>query len=295
VIAQIAAVLLPVFCLAAVGYGWRLGGGRFDLDFVTRLITNVGGPCLVFDSLSNLTAPLADFASVVLASIAMLVAIIAAGFLVLRVAKLSVRSYLPALAIGNTGNLGLPLSLFAFGEQGLGLAVAVFVTNSICQFTFVPLLQSRSSPWKTIVTTPMIYGAAAGLAVLLTGAQPPAWLATTIRMLGELTIPLMLLSLGHTLGGLRASNLKLAFGLGAARLALSFVAAVGIAELFGLSGVARGVFVLQGVMPVAVFTYLFAVRYERDADNVAGIVLVSTLLAALLLPLFVSYALWLSG
>jgi predicted permease len=76
---------------------------------------------------------------------------------------------------------------------------------------------------------------------------------------------------------------------------LSFVVAVGIAELFGLSGVARGVFVLQGVMPVAVFTYLFAVRYERDADNVAGIVLVSTLLAALLLPLFVSYALWLSG
>lgn len=293
-IAQIAVVLLPVFCLSAVGYAWRLSGGRFDLDFVTRLITNVGGPCLVFDSLSNLAAPLEDFFSVVLASIAMLVAIVVAGFAVLKAAKLSVRSYLPALAIGNTGNLGLPLSLFAFGEQGLGLAIAVFVANSICQFTFVPLLQSRAPVLKTFFTTPMIYGAAAGLIVLVSDARPPEWLATTIRMLGDLTIPLMLLSLGHTLGGLRASNVKLAFGLGAARLVLSFVVAVGISELFGLMGVARGVFVLQGVMPVAVFTYLFAVRYDRDADNIAGIVLVSTLLAALLLPLFVSYALWLS-
>jgi hypothetical protein len=107
-------------------------------------------------------------------------------------------------------------------------------------------------------------------------------------------IPLMLLALGHTLGGLRAKNLPLAFGLGSARLILAFAVAVGVSELFRLEGMAQGVLVLQGVMPAAVFSYLFAARYERDADDVAGIVLVSTLLAALLLPLFVSYALWLS-
>ena len=130
---------------------------------------------------------------------------------------------------------------------------------------------------------------------MLTDVPLPRWLIATVEMLGNLLIPLMLLALGHTLGGLKAQNFKLAFGLGAARLILAFAIAVLVSELMGLTGMAQGVLVLQGVMPAAVFTYLFAVRYERSADDIAGIVLMSTLLAALLLPLLVSYALWLAG
>lgn len=294
-IAQLAAVLLPVFCLAGVGYAWRMIGARFDLDFVTRVIMNVAGPCLVFSSLSQLTLPITEFFAVVWASVVMLVATASAGLALLKIFRLSVRSYLPAFAIGNTGNLGLPLALFAFGERGLAFAIAVFVTNSVFQFTLVPMLQSGASFWRTLATTPLIYGALAGLAVWVTGLPIADWLATSVELLGDLAIPLMLLALGHTLGGLRARNLQLALGLGSARLIVAFAIAVAVSELTGLSGVAQGVLVLQGVMPAAVFTYLFAVRYDRDADDVAGIVLVSTLLTALLLPLFVSYALWLSA
>jgi len=93
---------------------------------------------------------------------------------------------------------------------------------------------------------------------------------------------------------LRAKNLKLAFGLGSARLLIAFGVAVGISTVLGIHGVAQGVLVLQGSMPAAVFSYLFAARYERDAQDVAGIVLVSTLLAALALPFMVSYSLWLA-
>jgi predicted permease len=83
--------------------------------------------------------------------------------------------------------------------------------------------------------------------------------------------------------------------LGTARLVISFSVAVGVSFALGLSGVAQGVLVLQGAMPAAVFSYLFAARYERDADDIAGIVLTSTLLGALTLPFLVSYALWLAG
>jgi len=268
VIAQVAAVLLPVFCIAGLGYVWRLSGVPFDLPFVTRVIMYVAGPCLVFDSLSKLTLPLAEFGAMVGATI--------------------------ALTLGNTGNLGLPLCLFAFGEEGLGLAVGVYVTNSVLQFTFVPLLQARVSIVRTVLTTPIIYGLLAGLGVLFTGVHVPVWLADTTSTLGGVLIPLMLMALGHTIGGLRAHNLPRAFGLGTARLVIAFVVAVGVSKLLGLTGVARGVLVLQGAMPAAVFSYLFAARYERDADDIAGIVLVSTLLGALLLPFLVSYALWLS-
>ena len=288
-------MLLPVFCIAAIGYLWRRLRAPFELEFVTRLIMNVAGPCLVFDSLSTLQLPIQEFLTMVGAAIAMLIGVALLGLLLLKVLGLSVLSYLPSLVIGNTGNLGLPLCLFAFGEKGLGLAVAVYVTNSVGQFTLVPLLQSRSSIVKTLLTTPVIYGAFGGALVLASGATVPDWLGDTIRLLGDLMIPLMLLALGHTIGGLRASNLPRAVGLGAARLLLAFAVAVGISELFGLEGMAQGVLVLQGAMPAAVFSYLFAARYERDADDVAGIVLMSTLLGALTLPLLVSYALYLSG
>ena len=294
-ISQVAAVLLPVFCIAGIGYLWRLLGAPFDLAFVTRLIMNLAGPCLVFDSLANLTLPPQQFVAMVGASIALLAVTAVLAFGLLKALKLPLPSYLPALTIGNTGNLGLPLCLFAFGEAGLGLAIAVYVTNSVAQFTLVPLLQTRQPLGKTLLTTPVIYGAAAGALALALGVALPKWLDNTAQLLGGLMIPLMLLALGYTIGGLRTHNLPRAFGLGAARLVIAFAAALGVGKVLALSGVAQGVLLLQGTMPAAVFTYLFAARYERDADDVAGIVLISTLLAALLLPLLVSYALVLAG
>jgi predicted permease len=295
VIAAVAAVLLPVFSIAALGVLWHRLGAAFDLQFVTRLIMNVAGPCLVFDSLSRLTLPLREFAAMVGVAIAIVLTTAAAGFVLLKLLKLPLRSYLPALTIGNVGNLGLPLCFFAFGEQGLTLGVAVYVTNSVGQFTLVPLLQARASVGRTLLTTPVIYAAVLGVLVLITGVHPPEWASSTIRLLGDIMIPLMLLALGHTVAGLRARNLRRSFGLGAARLLIAFGAAVGVTMLLGMKGVAQGVLVLQGSMPAAVFNYLFAARYERDAEDVAGIVLVSTLLAALALPFVVSYVLWLAG
>jgi predicted permease len=285
---------LPVFSIAVLGFLWRLTGAAFDLPFVTRLIMNVAGPCLVLESLSRLVLPLPEFFGMVGAAVAIMVATALVAFAVLKTLRLAIRSYLPALTIGNVGNLGLPLCLFAFGEQGLALGVALYVTNSVGQFTLVPLLQSRASFARTLLATPVIYAALGGLAIKLAGAGIPDWLDETLRLLGGLMIPLMLLALGHTVGGLRARNLKRALGLGSARLAIAFAVAVGVSTALGIKGVAQGVLVLQGSMPAAVFSYLFAARYERDADDVAGIVLVSTLLAAVALPFTVSYSLWLS-
>jgi len=291
---ELADILLPVFCLAGVGYAWQRLGFPFEREFVTRMIMNVAGPCLIVDSLSQLELPLDRFVAMAVASVAMFVATIAAAYLLLRALGLSIRSYLPSIGIGNTGNLGLPLSLFAFGPEGLGLAVAVYVINSVGQFTLTPMLQSGRPALRTLATTPVAYGAAIGAGLLGTGTRLPDWLASTIGLLGDLMIPLMLLALGNTLGGLRAKRMPFAFGLGAARLALGFGVALGISELFGLDGTAQAVLVLQGAMPAAVFNYLFAARYGRDADEVAGIVLVSTLLGALTMPALVTYVLWLA-
>jgi predicted permease len=264
------------------------------MPFVTRIIMYVAGPCLVFSSLSQLTLPLTQFWEMVGAIIVVTIGVAAVSALLIKIMGLSQRSFLPALTLGNTGNLGLPLCLFAFGQEGLGLAVAIYVTNSLLQFTFVPLLHTRVSALRTLFSTPMLYGAVAGLTVVSADLHVPEWLAASVGAVGDLLIPLMLMALGNTIGGLKAHNLPRALGLGAARLAIAFTVAVGVSFALGLTGVAQGVLVLQGAMPAAVFSYLFAARYERDADDIAGIVLVSTLLGALTLPFLVSYALWLA-
>lgn len=294
-IGQLSGILLPVLSLAGIGYAWRRFGFPFEREFVTRLIMNVCGPCLIIDSFAGLTLPIAEIVTMVVAFLAMFAATIACAWLVLRVARLSVRSYLPALAVGNHGNMGLPLCVFAFGETGLALGVAVFVTASVVQVSFTPILQSQAPPVRTLVTTPVIYGAVVASVVFAGDVELPEWIATSIGLLGDVTIPLMLLALGNTIGGLRAKRLPMALALGAARLVIGFAIALGVAELFGLEGISRAVLILQGAMPAAVFNYLFAARYDRDPDDVASIVLTSTLLSAATLPLLVSYALAIAG
>jgi predicted permease len=115
------------------------------------------------------------------------------------------------------------------------------------------------------------------------------WVDSTLGLLGSLLIPLMLLALGNTLAGLRMNRIGTSLLWGAVRLVLGFAVAHVIAWSFGLEGVAKGVIVLQGSMPAAVFTYLFAARYNRSPEDVAGIVLSSTLISALTLPLLVAY------
>jgi len=290
-IAELAGVLMPVFAIGLLGYGWRKAGVPFEREFVTRLVMNIAGPCLIIDSLSNLSLPLEVVARMALGGVAMFLATIAVCFGIIRLARLPVRTFLPALAIGNTGNLGLPVCFFAFGDEGLGLAVAVFVAHSIGQFTLTPMLQSGRSPWRTLVTTPVIYGAAIGTALLVTGYELPEWIAGTVGLLGALMIPLMLLALGNTLGGLRVARLPFASFWGLVRLAVGLGVAIAVASALELEGVARGVLILQGAMPAAMFSYLFAARYDRAPDDVAGIVLMSTLFSFVSLPIVVALVL----
>lgn len=289
--AELSGVLLPVFTIVAIGYGWHKTGLAFEREFITRLVLNIGGPCLIIDSLSNLTLPLDVVARMAAGAVIMFAATLGISFVILKAARMPLRTFLPALAIGNTGNLGLSVCFFAFGPEGLGLAVAVFVANSIGQFTVTPMLQSGGSPWKTLVTTPVIYGALIGTGLLVADVELPEWMDNTVSLLGGLLIPLMLLALGNTLGGLRVRRLPFASFWGFVRLVVGFGVAWLVAALLGLEGVARGVLILQGAMPAAMFSYLFAARYDRAPDDVAGIVLLSTLFSLLSLPLVVAYVL----
>jgi predicted permease len=291
-LSQLTGIVAPVFLLAGLGFAWHRLGFAFERDFVTRIVMNVSAPCLIVDTLGSLQLPLHDFLIMLGAAGVFFVinALLAAG--VLRAIGLPSRSFLPALTFGNNGNLGLPLALFAFGEAGLGLAMAVFVFSAVSQFSIAPMFQSQAPALRTLVTTPVTYGSLVGLTLLASGAALPVGLARGISMLGSVAIPLMLLALGYSLGGFRLARIGRAALLGSLRILVGLGSAFIAAQLLGLEGLPRQVLLLQGAMPAAVFNYLLAARYQRDPQDVAGVVLVSTCIALVTTPVLLA---WLLG
>lgn len=291
----LAGILAPVFLVTGLGFAWSKLGMPVERQVITRLVMNVATPCLIVDSVSKLGLPLGNFLTMLASAILLLAGTSACGALILGVSGLPQRSFLPVLTFGNAGNIGLPLSYFAFGDDGLGLSAAVFLTAVVLQFTLAPALQGQVAPLKTLLSTPVVYASILGVGLLGTGAALPFWLDATIGLLADVAIPLSLLTLGFALAEFRIQRMPLALGLGVGRIFLGFGIALAVSQALSLDGVARSILVLHGAMPSAIVCYLLADRYDRHPEEVAGIVLVSTLAAAVLMPLIVSYALWLNG
>lgn len=282
--AQLAAILAPVFLTSATGFVWGKARMPFDLDMTARLIANVAVPFLVFSTLSKLAIdPSALLRSGALAGLSLL-AFAAASAAMLAAFGLPVRSYLGPLAFPNVGNMGLSICYFAYGEAGLPYAIAYFIVCSVAQMVFVPILAMEGAKLGALARLPILYGLAAGVGGMFLGVTPPKWLADTAALIGGLTIPLMLVAQGVSLARIETRAFGRSFALAAFRLGSGAGGGFALAWTFGLAGVERGVFVIQCSMPVAVLSYIFAARYDRDPDGVAGMILVSTAMGFVVAP-----------
>lgn len=285
IVLQIASILAPVFILAGIGYGWCKLGMPFDSEMVTLIVTNLATPCLIFSTLAKLEVSPHAFGQIALAAVLCGVGFAILGRIVLAFLKLPSHSYLPALMFPNTGNLGLPLCLFAFGPAGLALALGCFTVASFTQFTIGMALAAGEWSIKRLLRTPIVYALIAALAFMLTHTPPPTWLINTTNLMGGVAIPLMITALGVSLAQLRVTRLPLALGLAVVRVAGGFVIGWAIATAMGLQGASRGVLMIQASMPTAVFNYLFALRFRRQPADVAGVIVISTLMVFAILPL----------
>lgn len=288
---QLFDIIAPVLIIAGLGYGWARLGRPFDLATISGVVINVAVPALVVSSLTKLTIDLDAFGVMAGAAAASMALFLAVGYAVLRAAGISIHAFLPAIALGNSGNLGLPLCLFAFGEPGLAFGIAIFAVSSVVNMTVGQMISAgRFSPW-VLFKTPVIYALIIAFASMGTGVQPPRWLAGALETLGGIAVPAMLLALGVSLQRLQLGKLRVSLVVALLRLGVGFAGGLLVAMLFQLEGAARGVLIIQSAMPAAVFNYLFAQVHGRDPAAVAGVVVLSTVLGFLLLPLVLIVAL----
>lgn len=277
------APVIPVFLLVAAGLlfaHWK----KISLTSVTEIIVYLGTPSLVFGSLASKPLQPAD------------IAVLFTGILIIFAAVgLLIRLYffcfrfrsrgfaLPTLFM-NAGNMGIPLALFAFGQAGFQRATLMFVMITFLQYSLGIYILNGHSNWTEIFRLPLIYAAVAGLCVNLAQIKIPELLLQPVTMLGQATIPIMLISLGYRLHQVESLQWGHALGGALLRIVGGFVSANIAAHLIGAEGVNRQVLLLYGSLPAAVVNFILTEKYRQDPGLAASIVVLSTLISVVTVP-----------
>lgn len=284
ILLRVLEIVAPVFILAGIGFVWVKLRLAYDLAFVTRLSMQLGMPCLLFVALARAEVEPAILGDLALATLVGYFAVGVLSLVLCLALALDLRAFLAPVIFGNTGNLGLPVVLFAYGETGLAYALVVFAIMAIINFTLgVWLVSGKGS--REMFRQPLVWGAVGGGAAMLADWQPPAFAMNTLALVGQIAIPLMLLTLGVAIARLSSRDIGLASLVSVLKLAIGLAVGWAVVTATGIGwGPAGGAFLLQLTMPVAVTSYLLATRYSTAPESVAGLVVVSTVLSVPVIP-----------
>jgi predicted permease len=276
--------VIPVFFLIGAGFifaHWK----KISLTPLTELIVYLGTPSLVFTSLAS--KPL--FAGDIAVLFAGIVAIFAGVGLLIRLYfflfRFRSRGFAMPSLFMNAGNMGIPLALFAFGQPGMQRATLLFVIITSFQYSLGIYILSGRGNWKEILRLPFLYATIAGLTFNLGHIKIPDLLFQSLSLLGQSTLPLMLVSLGYRLHDFQSLKWGHAVGGALVRICGGFTAAIIAVNLIGAEGVNRQVLLLYGSLPAAVINFVLTEKYGQDPQLAASIVVISTLLSVFTIPM----------
>lgn len=282
-------IVAPVFILASIGYIWIRLGFEYRMQFVTGVAMTLSVPALIFVALMETEIDPTALSLLSLASVATYAALTLIFYGIVRVLGLETRTFLAPLIFSNTGNVGLPLAFFAFGEEGFAYAIVVFAIMAIYSFTFGVWVVSGGGNFTKVLKEPMVAATILGGIFMWMGWETPKFLTNALELVGQMAIPLMLITLGVAVARLKFGRLGRAFWLSLMKAAICIGVAAGIGIWFNLPHTALSVLILQIGTPVAVTSYMLAEKYGADSDSVAGLVVASTILSVAVIPLALGF------
>ncbi|MEM0976323.1 MAG: AEC family transporter [Pseudomonadota bacterium] len=276
--------IAPVVLTVSVGAIWVWVGRPFPTEFITTFATRIAVPALIVSVLAASDLDPTNATTLFGAAFVSYILALAVFCGLLAGLGLSFQTYLAPMTFGNTGNLGLPLALFAFGDEGLASAVIIFTVTSVLAFTAGVAIVAGQVSGRRVFQEPILWATLLGVGLLFTDTDVPDWLMSFLDLVGQMAIPLVLVTLGVSLARLRAPKLPVAAGLSCAKIALCAAVAWGVGVMFGLPPLARSVLILQMATPVAVTSYMLAELYDAEPEAVAALVMTSTLIFLIVLP-----------
>lgn len=289
-IARIADVIIPVFLIVAIGFGYARRQAP-DMGTFNRIALDVLAPMLVYSALASRDFVIAEHL-VLLAGGAVI--ILGGGLLAWALSRAfgaQPRTLVPVVMFNNCGNMGLPLALLAFGPANFGAAVALFSVSNLLHFSLGARITSRMARTRDLLTSPLMIGTALGFASALTDVRPPDVVLSGLKLLGDALLPMMLFALGVRLTALTREGLALGLLGALARPLIGLAIALPLAWALNLEGAARGQLLLFAALPPAVMQFMLADRYHQEPDKVGAMIMLGNALAVVFVPLALALAL----
>ena len=285
-------VIFPVFFVIGVGYYLGKKNPKFDSNFITSFAGNIGTPAMIFYTVTTTGITLNIFIHYFVYAILMIGCFAIIGLVLLFFLKKDLSMELPPLILPNTGNIGVPMCLFAYGTQGLGVASAIASVIILFHFTLGVFLAKKKFSLKILIKSPPVYAIIISVIFLYFEIKTPLFLENTTFLLTYATIFLVLMSLGIALTRFKFS-LKNSVIMSLCRVILGPLIGFAIIYNFELTGFAAGVLLIQSAMPSAILNYLVGSMYspKKIVDSIASTIVVSTLMSFVTIPVVVFFAL----
>ena len=285
-------VIAPVFFVIGIGYYLGKKNPEINTDFITTFAGNVGTPAMIFYTITTTGVTLSVFTEYFIYALIIIGGFSLVGIIFLLLLKKDFISELPPLILPNTGNMGIPICLFAYGTAGLGVASAIASVIILLHFTLGVLLAKKSFSFEILIKNMPIYGIIVSVIFLYFEWDVPGYLENTTFLLTYATIFLVLMSLGIALSRLKVVSWTHASILGAVRVIIGPIIGFGFIKFLNLNGFAAGVLLIQSCMPSAVLTYLVGSMYseKKVVDSVASVIVTSTIISFITIPVVVYYS-----
>ena len=281
---RILAIIFPVFSIVAVGYLYARFRHAADMSSGNRINMDIFTPALIFDYMSSSDYVLADYLQL---SLGCLCVVLGSGLIAWPVARLfgfQWKTLVPPMMFNNCGNMGLPLAALTFGEEMLPAAILLLAISNFLHFSVGQQLVTQRWNFAEVAGNPMIIATLLGIGVSLVGIDIPETLRQPIHMLGLVSIPLMLFSLGVRMVGIDFRDWRIS-GVGALLCPLSgLLIALPFIALVPLPGQQAPLLLLFSVLPPAVLNFMVAERFGQEPRRVASIVLLGNLSSILVIP-----------
>lgn len=287
---QLVNIVFPIFAIVLVGY---LYGRRHspDMAAANKLNIDIFVPALIFDVLTANSFNLPEYQSLAIAGV---IIVLGSGFIAWPVARFfgyEFKTFVPPMMFNNSGNMGLPLLLFAFGKSALPAAVVLFLIENFLHFSVGMKILNRGASLLAMLKIPMIFITIAGLVFSFMQWTLPPILSTPIKMLGQISIPLMLFALGVRLIHIDWKDWKIGLVGAIVSPVSGLIFAIPIGYLLNLSEMQYAMLIVFSALPPAVLNYMVAERYNQQPRQVASIVMLGNLGSIIVIPLVLAFTL----
>ena len=285
-------ILFPVFFIIGIGYFIGKKNPNFDTDFITKFAGSIGTPAMAFYVITSTGITLNIFIVNFIYALILIGGFAIIGVAILFILRKDFISELPPLILPNTANMGIPICLFAYGTEGLGVASGISSAVILLHFTLGVFLAKKSFSPQILVKNMPVYAILLGVIFLYFEWEVPGFVANTTFLITYSTIFLVLMSLGIALSRLKVISWTHASILGAVRVVAGPLIGFSFIKLLNLDGYAAGVLLIQSCMPSAVLTYLVGSMYSKKkvVDSVASVIVTSTIMSFLTIPIVVFFS-----